>query len=95
MSSWQADASSQSFASGVEILVISPHEQVRIVTADRLSIETPDRNRLSALVIDRTRDHLTLCLADGRPIRLSNHPSSDGSGGENGTSFSRETWVVN
>lgn len=95
MSSWHADANSQSFGSGARILVISPHEEVRIVTADRLSIETPDHNRVSALVLDRTRDHLTLCLSDGRPLCLSNHPANDSSEEPNGTSFSRQLWIVN
>jgi hypothetical protein len=95
MSNWQADASSQSFASGAKILVISPHEMVRIVTADRLSIETPDRNRISALVIDRTRDHLTLSMPDGRPLCLSNYAIDDSADESSGTPFSRQLWIVN
>lgn len=95
MSSWQADANSQSFGSGARILVISLHEEVRIVTADRLSIETPDHNRVSALVLDRTRDHLTLCLSDGQALCLSNHPVNDSSAEANATSFSRQLWIVN
>jgi hypothetical protein len=95
MSNWQADSSSQSFDSGAKILVISPHETVRIVTADRLSIETPDRNRISALVIDRTCDHLTLSMPDGRPLCLSNHAVDDSVDNASGTPFSRQLWIVN
>ena len=75
--------------------MISPHEDVRIVTADRLSIETPDHSRFSALVIDRTRAHLTLCLSDGKPLCLSNHAANDSSEEPDGTSFSRQLWIVN
>ena len=95
MSNWHADTNSPSLGPGARILVISPHETVRIVTADRLSIETPDRNRISALVLDRTRDHLTLSMPDGRPVCLSNGSVTGSADDVNGTSFSRQLWIVN
>ena len=92
---WHADTNQHSLASGVSVLVVSDDRAVRVVTADQLWIETPNGQRLSTVVLDRTGERLTLSLPDGATVHMS--MSSDHSLDEPqaGLEFSRQVWVVN
>jgi hypothetical protein len=95
MAHWQAYASNAELTSGTEVLVTGGHEPVRIRTGDLFSIETPDRNRLSAVVVDRTSAALTMFVS-GRQI-VSLQPASgakDSPELELSDGFSREDWTI-
>ena len=95
MSLWHADMDAPKFAAGVGVTVSSPHRVVRVVTADVMSIEIPDGNRVSAQVLDRTDNRITLVLADGSVKSLS--MLSDGSLSPQAANevFSQQRWIVN
>ena len=61
MAMWRADTDAASLATGARMAVVGDDRVVRVVTADRLSIETSNGNRLSAVVADRLDD----CRARG------------------------------
>ena len=67
---WNASANRLHLQSGTEVFVLSAHERVRIRTADILSIDMPDRTRLSAVVIDRTGGSLVLAVNGSTIVRL-------------------------
>lgn len=52
----RADTDAASLATGAKMAVVSDDRVVRVVTADRLSIETSNGHRLSAVVADRLDD---------------------------------------
>ena len=94
-STWHAYASRDMLAAGTEILVTGGHERIRIQTADQISIEMPDRNRLSAIVVERIGERVLLAIGDAAFVRLRVAPEvgsfddfklSDG--------FSRQGWIV-
>jgi hypothetical protein len=95
MSLWHADTNASSLAAGARMLVVSADRDVRVITADQLSIETPEGGRLNAVVIDRTGEKLTLGLPDGTPVRLSMRSNSSDDPTQVGLDFSRQLWVVN
>ncbi len=95
MSTWHAYADGAALVSGTGVLVTGGHEVVRLQTGDKVSIETPDSNRLSAVIVDRSEGRLLLAVGGGPLIRLrasgeseflSEFKLSDG--------FSRESWTV-
>jgi hypothetical protein len=95
MSLWHADMNAAKFASGVDLTVFCPHRVVRVVTADQMSIEGPDGERMSAQVLDRTGDHITLVLADGTLKSLSMHADDSLARHRSDEVFSQQHWVVN
>jgi len=50
MSMWHAYANRPLLQSGTEVLITGGHERVRLRTADQITIEMPDHNRLTAVV---------------------------------------------
>jgi len=95
MSMWHAYANRPVLEAGTEILVTGGHEPVRLQTADRITIETPDNNRLTAVVVDRTDDHLLLAVGDAPLLHL--NASGDGSDFDDfklSNGFSRQSWRV-
>jgi hypothetical protein len=94
MSLWHADTDGAALNRGARVLVRSEHRVVRVITADQLSIETPDGARLGALVLDRTAGQMRLSLFDGESMSLS--MLSDASLEQQpGAEFSHQVWVVN
>jgi hypothetical protein len=77
------------------MLAVSGHGAVRVVTADQLSIETSNGQRLSALALDRIGSRLTLALPDGTPVSLSMPSDCSLDDEQEGLDFSRQLWVVN
>ena len=92
---WHADMNASSLGLGAQIVVFSPHQVVRVLTADQLSIETPRGDRLSALVLDRTAEHMTLSLTDGNSVDLSMVSDESLIAPKVGATFSSQTWEVN
>lgn len=70
MSQWHADLDGATLARGARLTVLSDHRVVRVVTADRLSIETPDGQRFGAVVVDRTAGDIRLVTDDGPQVSL-------------------------
>jgi hypothetical protein len=70
MALWHAQVDSDAVEAGARLTVSSPHHVVRMVTADQLSIETRNGQRLAALVLDRTGGQMTLSMLDGRAADL-------------------------
>jgi hypothetical protein len=94
MPSWHAYADQPALAPGAQILITGGHMAVRILTADRLTIEMPDEGRLMAVVIDRTGEQLTLALGDSEIVRL-HVASGDGFAQfQLSEGFSRQSWAV-
>jgi hypothetical protein len=92
MTLWHADLDTPALEAGANLTVASDHQVVRVVTSDTLSIETPDGQRFSAHVLDRTLGALNLALGDGRNFALAmkldeslHHPA-------NARVFSRQVW---
>ena len=96
MTSWNADADTQPLASGTRVVIASPHRVVRVVARDQVAIETPDRNRLNAVVVGRDMDAMMLALPDGTAIGMSMlvDNSLDPPPPPN-MPFSQQVWVVN
>ena len=94
MALWQAQVDSEAIGIGAQLTISSPHQVVRMLTADQLSIETRGGMRLPAMVLDRTGNRMNRSLFDGRSVRLeivSDH-SLDHEEGQ--TEFSRQEWRV-
>ena len=70
MTLWHADLDTPALGRGANLTVASEHHVVRVLTSDTLSIETPDGQRFSAQVRDRTMNALSLTLGDGRNVAL-------------------------
>jgi hypothetical protein len=70
MSMWHCETNEASLHQGAQVLVASDHSVVRIQTADQMTIETSNRDRLMAVVIERAGDHLVLGLPDGTTFRM-------------------------
>ncbi len=94
MPSWHGYARTQELVAGTQVLFTGGREAVRLITGDRVVIETSESNRLSAVIIDRTGEVLVLGLSDGRMLTL--HTVSDDGFADFKLSdgFSRESWVV-
>lgn len=96
MTQWHADVDAGALLRGAKLTVLSRHSVVRVLTADTLSIEMPNGQRLSAIVLDRTAGAIRLVLKDGTPVSLgiivdeSLLPP-----GENPEVFSRQVWLTN
>jgi hypothetical protein len=95
MSLWHAGIDTPSLVPGAHVKVFSPHRVVRVVTADKMSIETPAGDRWDALVLDRTGGDLTLVLTDGRAVKLSMVSDESISLPHPGQEFSQQRWIVN
>lgn len=95
MTQWHADVDAVPLARGAHLTVLSQHHVVRVLTADTLSIETPNGQRLSAVVLDRTEGDIRLVLEDGTPVSLGIlvDESLLPPGGNNDV-FSRQVWVA-
>jgi hypothetical protein len=95
MTQWHADVDGAALGTGARLTVLSQHHVVRVVTADTLSIEAPDGQRFSAVVLDRTEGDIRLILDDGSSVALvmlldeSLLPP-----GENPAVFSRQVWLA-
>ena len=98
MSQWHADLDGATLAKGARLTVLSQHRVVRVLTADTLSIETPDGQRFGAVVVDRTAGEIRLVADDGPQVSLEllldeSLPSAEQIPGtfSRGT-FSRQVW---
>lgn len=95
MTQWHADIDKAGLAPGVRLTVMSDHQVVRVVTADTLSIETPNGQRLSAVVLERTGADIKLVQDSGEMFCLamavdeSLHPP-----GATPNVFSRQVWLT-
>ena len=92
MTLWHADLDTPALGRSANLTVASEHHVVRVLTSDTLSIETPDGQRFSAQVRDRTMNALSLTLGDGRNFALAmkldeslHHPNKP-------QVFSRQVW---
>ena len=94
MSLWHADLDGPALVSGAGVEVFNDHRVVRVVTSDQVSIQTPSGARLTAVVIDRTGDELTLSMPEASPVILS-LIEDDSFAPKAGQAFSRQVWVVN
>lgn len=95
MTRWHADLDMQTLAPGATVTVSSHHQVVRMIIADTLSIQFPDGQRFSALVMGREPGRMDLVLHDGHICSLDialdqSFPSPREAIGV----FSRQTWVV-
>ena len=95
MTQWHADVDGAALATGARLTVFSRHRVVRVVTADTLSIETPDGQRFSAVVVDRTAGNIKLVVDNGPPVSLGiqldeSLPAPD----ESAAVFSRQVWMA-
>ena len=94
MAHWQAQVDSEGVGVGSQLRISSPHQVVRMVTADQLSIETSNGMRLTAIVLDRTGSQMTVSLLNGRSAHLwitSDHSLEHE---DSQTEFSRQDWRV-
>lgn len=95
MTLWHADVDAAALLLGAKLTVVSQHHVVRVITADTLSIETPHGQRLSAVVLDRTGDHIRLVLEDGTSVTLGMLvDESLLPPGESPAVFSRQVWLT-
>jgi len=96
LSQWHADLDQAELGRGAQLTVLSDHMVVRLITSDTLSIERPDGQRFSALILDRTAASISLVLEDGRQVSLrlwldeTLNPGPDPD-----APFSRQKWVTN
>jgi hypothetical protein len=96
MTQWHADVDAAKLSTGAKLTVVSQHHVVRVITADTLSIETPNGQRLSAVVLDRTESGIKLILKDGTPVSLGMLvDESLLPPGESPAVFSRQVWLAN
>jgi hypothetical protein len=70
MSTWHAYSSRPALEPGTEVLVTGGRGAVRLQTADHISIEMTDNNRMSAVVVDCSVDRLLLAVGGGPLVRL-------------------------
>lgn len=75
--------------------MLSHHNVVRVVTSDTLLIQTPDGQRVSALVLDRTTGRLRLALPDGQMVSLALLSDDSLQTPEQGAVFSQQKWLTN
>jgi hypothetical protein len=95
MSMWHAYADRAMLERGAKLLVTGGHEPVRLQTADQITIETPDHNRLTAVVVDRSHARLLVAVGDGPLIRFgSSDDVTDFKDFKLSDGFSRESWAV-
>ncbi len=93
MPSWHAYADHPELRSGTQLLVTGGTMAVRLLTGDTIVVELPDTNRLTAIVIDRTGEHLTLAIHGGGACGL--HAVDESSAGlKLSDGFSRQSWAV-
>lgn len=96
MALWHAQLDSENVGVGSQLTVSSPHQVVRVVTADQLSIELRGRGtRVAAIVLDRTGKQMTLSLLDGRSANLQITSDHSLEKEEAQTEFSSQEWRVN
>ena len=96
MSLWHADIDRSSLVAGTNLTVFSPHQAVRVVASDQVSIETPMGDRIGAQVLDRTAGNLALVLSNGQVARLSIlTDDSIMDHWQPGDMFSQQRWIVN
>lgn len=75
--------------------MLSHHHVVRVVTSDTLLIQTPDGQRVSALVLDRTTGRLRLALPDGQIVSLALLSDDSLQAPDQGAVFSQQKWLTN
>ena len=75
--------------------MLSHHHLVRVVTSDTLLIQTPDGQRVSALVLDRTAGRLRPALPDGQMVSLALLSDDSLQTPEPGAVFSQQKWLTN
>lgn len=92
MTQWHADLGGPGLGAGTELTVQSHHHVVRVMTADTIMIQTPDGQRFSALVLDRTGPRIQLTLTDGRRSSLELLVDEAFRPQEAGAVFSSQTW---
>jgi len=96
MAMWHAYADRAALEPGTQVLVTGGHEAVTLRTADRITIELPDNQRLTAVVVDRSGEQLLLAVGEGPLFHLdaSADPGGAFSGFKLSDGFSRQGWVV-
>lgn len=95
MTQWHADLDAKTLRPGSAVTVLSHHHVVRVVTSDTLLIQTPDGQRVSALVLDRTGGRLRLALPDGQMVSLALLSDDSLQAPDQGTVFSQQKWLTN
>ena len=95
MSTWHAYANRPLLQPGTEVLITGGHDQVRLRTADQITIEMPDHSRVTAVVVDRSDEQLLVAIGDGPLVSL--RVSGDAGAFNDfklSNGFSREGWAV-
>lgn len=70
MSMWHAYASQAALGSGVELLVTGGDEPVELQTGDQLTIEMPDNNQCTVVVVSRTGNRILLAAHEGAQYEI-------------------------
>jgi hypothetical protein len=95
MALWHGQLDSDSVGIGSQLTVSSPHQVVRMVTADQLSIETSGGNgRVAAIVLDRTGGQMTVSFLNGRSANLQITSDHSLEREDAQTEFSSQEWRV-
>jgi hypothetical protein len=95
VSMWHAYANRATLDSGTELLVTGGRDPVRVQTGDQITIDMPDNNRVTTVVVDRTQQRLLIASSNGPLVRL--NASTDASAFADfklSDGFSREGWCV-
>ena len=94
MTQWHADLDGTALAPGAEVTVLSHHHVVRVITSDTLLSESPDGQRQSAFVIDRTAGRIELALEDGQTVSLELVTDESLRPSPAATVFSQQKWMT-
>jgi hypothetical protein len=90
---WHAHVDTNALTTGSRVSVLSDHDQVRVMTADQMWIESPDGQRMVTLVMDRDGERMKLSAYNGESYQMSAlvGPTPANRAGP----FSHEVWLVN
>lgn len=91
---YHAYANRPDLAYGTIVLITGGSERIVLQSDDRLSIETPEYNRFSAVVVEWTPTTLWLKLANGTAIWLKQADDGWAAKFKISDGFSRQPWVV-
>jgi hypothetical protein len=92
---WHAASDGDLNVSGTTVVAQSDHRVLRILTADQISIEASDGQRVPAVVVNRAEGRLMLALPDGTIVRLTLVSDLSHSGPQGTGFFSEQSWTVN
>jgi hypothetical protein len=93
MAVWHAQLDTHAIEAGSRVSVLSDHHRVRVRTADQMWIESPDGQRIVALVTDRSGDRMKLSAPGGASYGMSALPDAPEAAAR--APFSHELWLVN